>query len=500
MKKTLSVLLAFLMLLMTFSACGTKDPSPTETTETSGSVTESVTSGEAAETVPAETLRAEAKDSLPEDLNLGGRDITILGLYDIDYDIIGGEEVTGELVMDAVYTRTASVADRLNVNIVVQESSASSWQNYSEELNRVIMSGDDAWQIVFAQGNSTIESNRDNLFLNLADAPYLDYDQPWWWNDAMDELSFDGKTRKYLVGDIALTNFIRAGSMYFNKNIYSESIGNPDDLYQLVLDGNWTVDKMTELSEQAYSDLNGNGVADHGDVYGFLLGGGSYVQIFDYAFDVARYHRDENGYPVIEYDQQRAQTAVDKLYKLLYETKGNAYSSSELDYSFFANRGTFFFGSQLRAAIYDDLKGMSDDYGIIPYPKLDEDQEDYENLLFNSSSLVCVPITCGNVDESCAVIEAMCAESYRSVIEVFYETALKTKYSRDSFSGQCIDIIRDVTSKNLVYEYHGQFGAGTLITGCITAGNTNLASKITAVTKAANKAISIKIQRTESGT
>ena len=493
MKRTISALLALMMLVTAVVACGKKVPDPvegttdTQTTVTTESVSDTVVT-EPAETEPVVTARAEAKDSLPEDLNLEGREVKIFWFSAGDYDINGIGEVSGDIIMDAVYNRTQSVKERLNVKITDQKASAAKWRDFSQELANVVASGDDAWQIVFAGGNATVQSGRNHLFLDLSDANYLDLDQPWWWSQPMEELSLDGKERRYLIGDIALSNYLRFSAVFYNKNIYSEKLGDPDDMYKLVLDDNWTLDKMMELSEKAYSDLNGDGKVNSGDTYGLLVGARSYIQICDYCVDIPRYYRDDNGYPVIQWDEERASLAVEKLCKLIWETNGNAYSETDVAYKAFAARETFFFVNQFLAALQADLKDMKDDYGIIPFPKLDENQENYMSLIFNSSNVVCVPTTCKNADDACAVIEAMCAESYRSVIEPFYDTALKIKYSRDAYSGQCMDIIRDSAAKNFLYEYAEQIGSGAIITDCVIANDSGVV-----ISKIKNGAVGTKI-------
>ncbi|MBQ4044470.1 MAG: hypothetical protein IJD06_10815 [Clostridia bacterium] len=494
MKRIASALLAALMLCGALASCSSGNTEDTTAPDTTAAPAET----DPVETEPAETGRADAKDSLPDDLNLEGMTVHIHSFASEDYDILGKNEESGDVVFDAVYARTRSVAERLNADITWSDSEHQKWQDFSASLEKTIMAGDDAWQMVFAQGNSTIQSGRDHLFMDLSDAKYLDYSQPWWWNEAMNEISFDGQVRRYLIGDIALTNFLRAGCVYFNKNMYADILGEPDDLYQTVIDGAWTLDKMSEIASVAYQDVNGNGEVDDGDIYGYYFGDKNYLVHMDYAMDVQRYYRNEEGYPVVEYDAERAQLAVDKLNKLLHQTIGCRFSTTTVGAASFTSRQTFFFGNQLYAAVSANLRDMEDDYGIIPFPKLDEAQENYLNLLFNSSSVVTIPITCQSPDEVGAVIEAMCAESYRSVVEVFYETALKTKYSRDSYSGQCIDIIRNVTRKNLVYEYNQQIGRPSLlITDCVSANESNLASKIASTVPAANKIIEKKIAAME---
>jgi len=74
-------------------------------------------------------------------------------------------------------------------------------------------------------------------------------------------------------------------------------------------------------------------------------------------------------------------------------------------------------------------------------------------LISQYSESLGVPVTCENPDEIGAVLEALAAESYRSVVEVYFETALKAKYSSDSYSAQCVDIIRSVAKKYFFAEY-----------------------------------------------
>lgn len=61
----------------------------------------------------------------------------------------------------------------------------------------------------------------------------------------------------------------------------------------------------------------------------------------------------------------------------------------------------------------------------------------------SSGNLVAVPITCPNYEETSIVIEAMCAESYRSVFPAVYEIALKAKYADANIDSPMIDLIHD---------------------------------------------------------
>jgi len=201
-------------------------------------------------------------------------------------------------------------------------------------------------------------------------------------------------------------------------------------------------------------------------------------------------HVKNVGVYVMDYDTDRAETAIQKLQSLVYETHGNAYLSvTENMGRVFREGKSAFFLWRFESVFEPAFREMEADFGIIPYPMLDEEQQEYETIIHNSSNSVTVPVTCRNPDEIGAVIEALCAESYRTVVEPFYETALKTKYTRDSFSAQCIDIIRNVAVKNFMYEYNGVVGGGRMIREQLQNNSNTFSSSYAAQVSVTNQKI-----------
>lgn len=474
-KRILSALLASLMLLP-LASCGDTGTEPTDTT--AAAATPEVTTE--AETTPDPTLRKNAKDNLPADLNLNGADFNVLG-WDHDYtryDIAGNEDISGDIVFDAIHERNASVEERLNCTITTTIDPSAKWADFAGILQRTVAAGDDTYAFVAAMGNSTIQYGSDKYFLDVSGLDYLDFDQPWWWKDSMDELSLDGETYRYLVGDMQLSNYLASGAVYFNKRLFENALGSSDELYKLVIDGGWTWDKLHEYCEVGSQDLNGDGVIADGDIWGTKLGHDVLLNMMEFSSDVRRHVRDENGYVKVDYDTDRAADVTQKLYSLLYETKGFVYDKSGYtDTKLFSSGQMVFFIERIVEATSADLRDMEDDYGIIPMAKADDQQKEYVSLVQNAALNIAIPVTCKDPNATAAVLEALNAESYRSVVEPFYETALKVKYSRDSYSGQCIDLIADSARRFVVYEYGFAWNnAGTVISTCLNAKNTNFAS------------------------
>ena len=86
---------------------------------------------------------------------------------------------------------------------------------------------------------------------------------------------------------------------------------------------------------------------------------------------------------------------------------------------------------------------METDYGVIPTPKYDAEQEQYYSYMFEVKRYMALPYNCQKTDAVCAMLEEMAFEGYHHVSPVYYETVLKNKYARDDVSGQMIDLVRD---------------------------------------------------------
>ena len=86
---------------------------------------------------------------------------------------------------------------------------------------------------------------------------------------------------------------------------------------------------------------------------------------------------------------------------------------------------------------------MTDHYGIIPIPKMDETQNEYQTFLhdqFTAFGIVSTVVE-DRLQMMGAFLESMAEESYKSLVPTYYELALKTKYVSDEESGQMQDMI-----------------------------------------------------------
>ncbi len=487
MKKLLALFLAALMLLPAMIACDKSTDDPANTADP------------AETTAPAETLdpndRKNAKDNLPADFNMQGQTVGVLTRHSyrkIDWD--GADAADSEVLAQAVYNRTAAVEKRLGLTFELTDLDLG-YNDYGLAIEENVMAGDDAWQIILAAGNASIRIGNDHLFQDVSDLKYFDFEQPWWAYDTMMNMSVDNDSIRYLMGDAVMNTYYWANVAYFNKRIYEENFGDPDDLYKKAIDYKWYYDDLYEMVETAANDIDGDGQMDEGDTFGMFCDNQALYGLMGGCAGYRQMTRAENGYPVIDHDLDRAAEVMDILYHLCWENPGFG-----VDVNFYkthpdSTSGVFTDGNVLFSMYtlsYTDLenfRNMEDDYGILPVPLIDEKQEKYVAPITTSATFLTIPKTCENPDDISGVIEALSSESYRSVVEVFYESALKMKYSRDSYSGQCIDIIKDSLYKDFLTEYADLVGCSGIMRKCLAEKSKGYASMYNAQVGAANKKI-----------
>lgn len=229
--------------------------------------------------------------------------------------------------------------------------------------------------------------------------------------------------------------------MVFNKTIFKEYFKDVN-VYELVDNYEWTVDKLYELSSQVHADTNMSGVVDDGDLvglvdYGKVLSG--WIDLWMAALGVDITLKDDEGYPYIALYNERTIDAFEKLQRLNISNPGALDFNSPRTESTFINGNVLFFSTFLGAC--EEFRNMTTPYGALPLPMYDEDQGHYATYPQNACSLITVLSTCQNTELVGATLELMAAESYRQVTPEYYSKCLKGKYSRNADDARMYDKI-----------------------------------------------------------
>jgi len=91
--------------------------------------------------------------------------------------------------------------------------------------------------------------------------------------------------------------------------------------------------------------------------------------------------------------------------------------------------------------LHTHLRDKKADFGIIPWPKLNEEQTDYYNMVLEHASLMYVPVTVSDEERTGAIVQTLCAVSTDTVRAAYYDVATKIKFVRDEASAEMLDLV-----------------------------------------------------------
>ena len=256
-------------------------------------------------------------------------------------------------------------------------------------------------------------------------------------------------------------------------------------MYETVLEGKWTVDYLIQLTKDIYTDTNNSGDRDEEDFYGLCTNASSNANTYLWAFDSRIIAKTGDGKLEVVYNSEKTVDIVTKLVSMYNENVGISYNLNYVDAEgntqfpyprdMFLNNRTIFAAGQINMSL-THFRDMDSDYGIIPYPKWDENQAEYRTMVDGSHSAMVIPVTVGDLEKTGVITEAMCAESYKQVIPAYYDTALKYKGTRDATSIEILDMIVNARVFDMGYVYDGWKGASFLIQNMVRSAGSNFAS------------------------
>ena len=358
------------------------------------------------------------------------------------------EQETGEPVNDALFRRDRLIEAKYNINIVYTLFDESG-PLLSTARNSVRAGSDDfdmgmCMMMVFVRGLA-----EDGAIINFFDMPNIDLGNPWWSQYAQRDLVIANRFY-FPTGDITARYVGSQYLMLFNKRLFADH--GMDYPYQLVLDGEWTIDAFEGMIRGKTRDLNGDGVIDRYDFFGavfepmvsysFLHGAGeSMIRIVD-------------GSPELNITE-RAMVIMDRIADILGSDDvwlPRDWATYDEVPIFVEDRALFAAMTGTNLLLYRD---MESNFGILPVPKWDAAQERHYSFCQSwGSAAVAVPQTNPDLERTGMVIEALGAASQHLVTPAVYEITFRYKYARSEQSVKMLDIIVAGSRFSFMYKYN----------------------------------------------
>lgn len=426
MKKTIIFFLAFITLFTAAAGCSPQKQ-PADTTEIS------------AET-GAEDITETGDLPEVEESDYGGEEFMIL--Y-IDWSLYShyyfAEEANGDAVNDAIYERSSKIEEYLNIDINSHTEGPVDTPQYNL-MKKTVFAGEDVYDLSLIHNSSDIGKYvSDRIILNWNNIPDIDMTKSYWNKSVKKNMEVEGilpfASNDFMIPDI--------NSIFFNK-LMIENYTLPDP-YALVRNGEWTWDELIRMAASASSDINGDGIFDENDQYGFVI---EYDwQLASIVTGCGQYMiQIDEGQPQIVFNTPKMVSIVEKFNDLFknsdiaftwpYSSATDPNAGGKPPVSFDSGRALFYGVPLSLAGVFRETDV---DFGILPMPKYDTVQNEYITL--NWTGFMCVPASVANTEIVGKTVELLGYYNGQLVIPAFYNILLGQKISRDTESQEMLDIL-----------------------------------------------------------
>lgn len=475
--KQITLILALIIILTLITACAEEKPNAQVQTAVT------TVNNESEDIIPETT---EELPDIPDDADFGGHEFIVLvrgeSFNEWQSQDIYVEEQNGEPVNDAVYTRNVYLEEKLNIKISEYQGSG----DLANVAKKSIQAGSDDYDVVMANTSESSSLASQGFLHDIYTVPYIDTERSWWDQRAVEQLSLANKLY-FMTGDLSIMANDATWILMFNKDIADNY--NLESMYSLVQSNQWTMDKMLEIMNMVSEDIDGDGTMNHAnDRFGFLTHGSSYEGFF-FGSGSRTIAKDSEDMPYLNMNNERIIGVVDKTTKLM--TDRTITAPLDLDpvpvmQPIFEGGRAFFYGEVMQCIIR--LRAMEVDFGVLPFPKYDEAQEDYNHFIHTTACMLSIPLTNMELERTGIILEAMAAKSTSTLQSAYYDICLEGKFMRDEESKDMLDIILNTRNYDIGYIY-GWGGLFAAFSSSVSSGNNDFASRYEKAEKSAMTAM-----------
>lgn len=244
-----------------------------------------------------------------------------------------------------------------------------------------------------------------DLMLDLNELTDVDWDARYWNQNIRKISTIQDKT--YAGNGSFIFDTSSTYMLYYNETIWNEL--NLPDPYEMVRNGTWTQDKFAEFALKAKADQDGSGVVDSvDDRWGVATPDGDFARAMFMGMGGHYFVTNpETGRVEFACDNDRTYQIVEKMRNMVRQDKSICTLTGS-DWpkvvSQFTSGNALFLGNSPGV---NELKDMEDDWGVMPMPKFNAEQEGYYGCVDHNSSVFGVPSTNTQLHETGTVLNAL---------------------------------------------------------------------------------------------
>ncbi len=360
------------------------------------------------------------------------------------------DELDGDAVSIAVARRNDRVKQKYGVTITEISDS-----NYRTSVETAINTNDLYFDVAMITLMHVYPMAQRHFFYDYHDLEAVDLSEPWWDQNAVNDLSVCGKLY-FCTGSFDTTRFDSIRCLAFNKDLLT-SLGL-ESPYTLVDENRWTIDKFIEMGQAAQIDYGEDSRFTDEDTYGLASYDSIICDMLLSGCGIKYLTKNSDDEIIYDMDTDRLTIAVDKIRGILH-TPGFTFDSNSsamkpylrgmddrvLEQLLIEGKALFY-SECLANTRYFRESSMA--YGIIPPPKYDEDQERYYSIMINPF-VYTIPAVSDDPQRTGFLLDALMAASHDTVVPAYYDITLVGKIARDPETVRMLGIVFDSLSYNI---------------------------------------------------
>ena len=444
MKKTVALMVSilFVLSLMLLSGCGSKGNKGTKTGDT--------TENSVVEEDYWNTLVTEYGGKYKD------KDIKILTTRQLN---IPPTEMGSSAIEEAMFLRDAKLEE--DFGFMPKYDIVGDYQ-LSEKIQLQI-SVENNYDLIIAVPSLSAPMIMNDCLMDLNESN-VDITNEWWNQSVNEATEFNGSV--YMsMGPVSPYYYLNAQIIFINKTIYGNYF--PDsDIYDIVRNGDWTLDKMVEIAtsigENGIIDNDSNWEYDENDTYGLTI---EYPSAYSLTVScgISLATKTEEGYS-IDITNSNASDVIEKL-RSLFSNSENMPASERFKTQTDSMPATvpMFAGSRSMMTStgighYRDFKEMKEKYGVLPLPKYNKEQTEYITAghVWGSNGIA-IPKNTSDAEMSGCFMEAAGYYGFNFLKPVVYDTVLKFKAFD---SPDDIDMLDNYIYSNVHYDINLLYDIG----------------------------------------
>ncbi|MBE6625210.1 MAG: hypothetical protein E7622_06155 [Ruminococcaceae bacterium] len=464
MKKIFALILALLLLIPAIVAC---KPTPDDPTSSSSSSSQEPSSQEPSGSEPGDSSQQPPKD---DDGKRGAGNgftskDTVITTWPTDqlnvlvtrYGATAGApwgqmELNptsfGDAINQAHLDRQALIFDTYGVTVNYIEARDN--QNVSSDITTAMTAKDVTYEVAYprAQEGQALVS----LVYDMNQSEYLDFDHSYFSQACYDSFTVCERTF-FAAGDMDFSDNQVAYMLFVNKDMLDDvQEGLSSQLYTHVKNGTWTYDMLKNLSKQVKGNI---GDAEQGDedIYGY--GTKNIARFFAFAgIKEADVDPDTGMYRIaLDLDEEKIDTVIANIIEC---KTGTDWARTNWGGQWGANatpaftEGRLLFFEEVAHQI-DNIDSIDFTLGVVPFPKLNEEQDDYALPVTNvQTTFVCIPKCSVSKEMSCYFVDVLAWTGSETIMKAYYEK-FEAKMDIDTVD-EDMDIVKNHIMANIMYD------------------------------------------------